>query len=376
MENSIVKLDAKAYGLEENKAKEIESVFIPMIDKMKTLEVEYNELKTKEVNDEVCKQAKALRQKYVKVRTGTAAIHKEVKAFYLSGSRFVDAWKNTQLYASQGIEKNLEQIEKHFEVLEKEKKQKLEDERRTELSKYQELDIALKLSDMSDEVWKMFLSGAIKYHEDKIEAEKKAEILRQEQLKKKAEEKEKQRLEQERIIKENEKLKYEAEEKEKSRQVEKKEQQEKLDAEKKERERLETELKAKLKAEQDRREAEHKEMLDRERKEIESIQAKLAAKEKAEQDRLEVIKKEQEAKEAEEKRIKESKRYVEYKDYLHKSKESNNELLSELELVMSEEAEAKFSYSNYEVELDMLLDTETGKTKIIKVNGRKLMEEI
>lgn len=277
MENELVKLDAKEYGLQENKAKEIELAFMPMLNKMKELEIEYNKIIDEQITQETSTRAKDLRLKYVKVRTRTASIHKEAKSFYLAGSRFVDAWKNTQLYASQGLEKKLEEIEKHFEEIEKQKKHELEINRRNQLSKYQDLDIALRLSDMSCNTWNIFLAGAELNYKNKIEAEKQAELLRQEKLREIEEEKKKKLSEQAQIRLENEKLKNEAEEKEKELQAERKIQQEKL---------------------------------DRERKKIESIQSKIKAKQKAEKEELE-------KKELEEKKLKaepdkqQLKRYIE-----------------------------------------------------------------
>ena len=99
--NSIVKINPADYGLTETKAKEIEAMFKPMLQKMVELEEEYNEVVKLEINKDTCTKAKELRLKYVKVRTGTASIHKELKAFYLNGGRFVDGWKNAQLFASQ-----------------------------------------------------------------------------------------------------------------------------------------------------------------------------------------------------------------------------------------------------------------------------------
>jgi len=51
------------------------------------------------------------------------------------------------------------------------------------------------------------------------------------------------------------------------------------------------------------------------------------------------------------------------KMYLHSSKDSNWDTARELGL--SKKAEAEFMYALYEVELDVELDTETGKTKIL-----------
>ena len=206
-EGALVKIDAKEYGLEEVKAKEIESVFVPMINKMKELEDEYNEVIKKDICKELCSEAKALRLKYVKVRTGTALIHKEAKAFYLAGGRFVDGWKNAQLYASSGMENRLKQIEDHYVNIEKERIAKLQDERTVALSKFEVETEGMDLGSMKDDVWDNFLLGHKASYTARIDAEKKAEADRIQKEKEEAEAREKQRLE-------NEKLKAEAEKRE------------------------------------------------------------------------------------------------------------------------------------------------------------------
>lgn len=97
---NIIKVDPKEYGLEAKEEKQVQEVFVPMLEKLVELEDEYNEVVSQEMTPELTKQAKKLRLKFVKVRTDTAKIHKQAKAYYLAGGRFVDGWKNAQLQAS------------------------------------------------------------------------------------------------------------------------------------------------------------------------------------------------------------------------------------------------------------------------------------
>jgi len=175
--NELIKIDPKEFGLEESKASEIESAFKPMLEKMTELEEEYNQVIKLSVSKETCDKAKSLRLKYVKIRTGTATIHKDMKAFYLAGGRFLDGWKNAQLFASNGIEDKLMDIEKHYENIELERISKLQEKRATELSKYvNENDmLPANLGEMSDEIWNNYLTGTKTNYETKIAAEKKAE---------------------------------------------------------------------------------------------------------------------------------------------------------------------------------------------------------
>lgn len=173
--SELVKINAKDYGLEESKAKEISDMFQPMLKSMVELEKEYNGLIKNPVTKELCLEAKTLRLKFVKIRTGTAEIHRKLKAFYLLGGRFVDGWKNAQLMASDGIESKLMSIEKHFENLETERITKLQEKRAKELEKYEVDFVPDNLGEMQNEVWGNYLSGVKLNYQAKIDAEKKAE---------------------------------------------------------------------------------------------------------------------------------------------------------------------------------------------------------
>ena len=200
MIKELVVIDHKEYGLEERKALDISAMFKPMLDKMVELEEEFNTVQKLDISPETCKAAKDLRLKYVKVRTGTAAIHKDLKQFYLQGGRFVDGWKNAQLMASQGIEEKLKAIEEHYERIEAERITVLHEERLSELMKYDVEAFPENLGAMEEEVWINYLTGTKVAFEKKKEAEEQAEKDRIEREKAEAEE-------QERVRKENEKLK-------------------------------------------------------------------------------------------------------------------------------------------------------------------------
>lgn len=279
----IVKIDPKEFGLEEIKAQQIAEQFKPMLDKMVELEKEFNEVIQKPITKETCKEAKELRLKYVKVRTGTAEIHKQQKAFYLAGGRFVDGWKNAQLFASQGIEEKLEAIEKHYENLERQRIEELKQQRIALLAPYAVENVdALGLGIMSEDVWNNFLTGTKANHEAKLAAEKKAEEERIAREKAEAEEREK-------IRQENERLKSEAEERERILQAERenaeKERKALEEAQRKEREaaeRILSEEKKKAESEAKRIREEQEAKLAAERAEREKLEAELKAKQEAE----------------------------------------------------------------------------------------------
>lgn len=206
--SNLVEINHEEFGIEESKAKQIAEQFKPMLDKMQELELEFNEVSKLDIEDPVTsKKAKELRLKYVKVRTGTAEIHKTQKAFYLQAGRFVDGWKNAQLFASQGIEDKLESIEKYQGNKEIERINNIQLERINIIKPYVENTDNLVLSGMDDEVWEAYLTTKKNQYNDKIEAERVAEENRLAEIKRQEEEREAQRLE-------NIRLKKEAEERE------------------------------------------------------------------------------------------------------------------------------------------------------------------
>lgn len=170
----LIEVKASDYGLEESKAKQISEMFKPMLDKMVELEEEYNEVIALEINPETCKKARELRLRYVKTRTNTGKIHKELKSFYLQGGKFVDGWKNAQLMASQGNEEKLKAIEEHFERIEKEKKNKLSEERKKEVLPFveDESTVPNNLGEMIAEVWEAYRFGVEKAYNRRKEEEK------------------------------------------------------------------------------------------------------------------------------------------------------------------------------------------------------------
>ena len=213
MKNELVVLKAADYGLEETKAQEIQATFMPMLEKMTELEKEYNLIIQKDINEELCTEAKTLRLKYVKVRTGTADIHRKLKDFYLKGGRFVDGWKNAQIMASEGMESRLKEIENHYENIEKERITKLQEMRTEKLHKYEPDMNVPNLGEMKEDVWNNYIGGVKMQLNARIRAEKKAE---KDRIKKEQAE----IAERTRIREENAKLKIEAEKREKQARIE------------------------------------------------------------------------------------------------------------------------------------------------------------
>ncbi len=272
-------------SLEDSKADQIKAVFKPMVTMLEGFESDYNALvleSEKGIDEELTKKAKRLRLDIRKVRTSAESARKQQKEQYLRAGKAIDGVSNILKWAVQEKEENLEKIEKHFEIQEQQRLEKLQSDRAEKLSAYVEDAHERDLSKFADDEFEALLLMKKQQQEERIAAEKKAE---EERIAKEKAEKE----EQERIKKENEKLRKEAEEARRLAKIEedkrRKEQealQAKQEAERKQREAKERKEKeayeAKLKAEREAREK-----LEREEKaKREKLEAELKAKEEAE----------------------------------------------------------------------------------------------
>lgn len=174
MENNLIKIDPKEYGLDENKVSTIEQAFMPMITEREGLSVIYGQLLTCDITPETSKKAGELRRKLVKVRTGISDIHKTQKQFFLAAGRFVDAWKNKETEPVEQMEQRLAEIETHFEKLEALRIKNLELERVAIVIQFTDFP-ASGLGLMANEVFDAYLTGIKVAYNAKIEAEKQAE---------------------------------------------------------------------------------------------------------------------------------------------------------------------------------------------------------
>lgn len=168
--------------LNPSKAKMIEGVFAPFAAQLAGFEDEYLDiLATKEVNGitpALTKIAKNLRNRLVKVRTGADKARKAQKAEFLQAGKAIDGVANIVKWAVSDKENVLAEIEKHFENLEKERLQALQEERVEAISKYIEDAGERNLSSMEADVWESYFSTKKSAYEDRIAAEAKAEHLR------------------------------------------------------------------------------------------------------------------------------------------------------------------------------------------------------
>jgi hypothetical protein len=271
----LILIDSEKYGIEQTKATELVGNLPQILSERAELVPQFNDIIKLDINDPAtAKKAAELRKLIKNNRTkGIEVWHKTTKDYFLKGGQFVDAIKRKEIAENERMEEALEQIEKHQENLEKERIAKLQREREGLLLAYEVENLStLNLGNMNDDVFDSFLSASKQKFNDKKEAERKAEEERLAREKAELEERE-------RIKVENERLKKEAEQKEKELAEERKAAEEKLriEREKAEQERMEREL---LLAKE---RAENEKKLKEEREQKEKIERELAEKKAAEE---------------------------------------------------------------------------------------------
>lgn len=303
MENQLVLVDPKEYGLEEKKALELTSGLTTILTERETLKNAYIDVIDLEINEDNLGIFKELRLKIRDNRTkGIEKWHKVTKDFFLSGGRFIDSIKNKESLENERMETALLEKEKHFENLEKARLKAIHEERVGKLLPFNYEIGNVDFSAMDENMFNAIFFGAETNHKNKLEAERLAEEQRLKALRIEAEEKEKQRLE---LIE----LKKQNEIKEKQLELER------IEAKK------QAEIIAKQKAESDKLAAELKAKADAELKEKQRIEAENKSK-------LEAAKKLEKANESEQlKSFLESFPTIEIPKHLHQN-EIANDILS------------------------------------------------
>jgi hypothetical protein len=178
MQNQLIPAPEQ-FGISTQKAAEIEAMFTPLLKEVSALEEEYNRIINADFSDkQVQKVARDLRLLYKNKRNEVTKLHKELKAFYLAGGRFVDGWRNSFLMAIGDNEKQLKQIEDYERVIKEREIKRLQEERSDIISEYTDV-IPHTLGEMSLDQFNIYLTGLKAMHEKEIERQKK-DNLRQE----------------------------------------------------------------------------------------------------------------------------------------------------------------------------------------------------
>lgn len=255
--------NVELFGIEPAKAKEMVGGLDSTLADREVLKNAYIDVIELDITSENLAIFKELRLKLVKNRTSIETWHKNNKAFYLAGGRFVDAIKNKEIEVNKEMESKLLEGEKFFENQEKEKARLLNEERIEKLKPYIEDVSGLNFSEFDDESFDDYVLGKKTRFENEAKAKKESEA--------KAESERLAEIERQKAIEiENAKLKAEAEVKEKAleKEREKAEAERKIEADKQKaiQDKKDAEI-AKLKAE---KEKEAKELIakDKEAKEL------------------------------------------------------------------------------------------------------------
>ena len=183
MENQTFKLvvNPKEFGIEEKDANGLLGNLPQIKAERSILEVQYSEIIKLDLDDpETSKKARSLRLLIKDNRTkGVLVWHKTTKEFFLKGGQFIDAIKNKEVAENERMEEMLEKIEKHAEIQEQKRQKELSDKRISEIEIYQEfVPFGLNFGTMPEEEFQKVFNGAKLQYEAKIEAEKKAELVR------------------------------------------------------------------------------------------------------------------------------------------------------------------------------------------------------
>ena len=212
MKHEIVKIESPELEiLEKSRADQIRTTFEPMVKMLEEFESQYVDIiseSEKEITKELTLKAKRVRLDIGKVRIETGKLKDKQKEYIKLEDKAIMGVHNILVWAVKEKEDKLKGIEDFFEIQEQKKLQALQSERAEKLSNYVDDAHERNLSGMDEDVWKAYFESKKKEYEDRIAAEKKAEEDRIAKEKTEAEEREKIKIE-------NERLKKEAEAKEK-----------------------------------------------------------------------------------------------------------------------------------------------------------------
>lgn len=182
MKNEIMKLDTpELQVIEKSKAEKIKATFEPMAKMLLEFEKAFKEVTLeaeKEITKDVTIKAKRLRIDIGKVRTNTEKVRIAEKEEYLRAGKAIDGVSNILKWAVIDKENELKEIENHFEIQEQKRLEKLQTERVGKLLKYVEDAEDRNLSGMDKDVWQAYFTTKKKEYDDRIVAEKQAEIDR------------------------------------------------------------------------------------------------------------------------------------------------------------------------------------------------------
>ena len=167
--------NVELFGIEPAKAKEMVGGLDSTLADREVLKNAYIDVIELDITSENLATFKELRLKLVKNRTSIETWHKNNKAFYLAGGRFVDAIKNKEIEVNKEMESKLLEGEKFFENQEKEKARLLNEERIEKVRPYVEDITGLDFTPMNDEDFDDYVLGKKTRFENEAKTKKEAE---------------------------------------------------------------------------------------------------------------------------------------------------------------------------------------------------------
>lgn len=277
-------INPEKYGLTDETAKTITKDLPQILNEREILAKQYNAVIQMDINEpETLKLASELRKQIKNNRTkGIENWHKVNKEYFLKAGQFLDAIKRKEVFENERMEDALEQIEKHFENLEKKRIEDLHLSRLELIKPYTEDTTATNFGTMEQDVFDAYLSAKKQAYETKLEQQRLAELERIEKERLEAERLEAQRIENEKLKAERERLEQEAKKREAEMEAQRKEAEEKARIEKEKADKILAEQKAAAESERKRIEAENEAKLKSERIERERLESELKAKKDAE----------------------------------------------------------------------------------------------
>lgn len=168
-------------ALDNSKADKIIATFEPMAKMLKTFESKCNEVFDESENGvtkELSLKAKRIRLDIGKVRIETGKLKDKQKEYIKLEDRAIMGVHNILVWSVKEKEDRLKEIENHFEIQEKKCLEALQSERAEKLSQYVEDAHERNLSGMEEDVWEAYFQSKKQEHEERLEAEHKAEADR------------------------------------------------------------------------------------------------------------------------------------------------------------------------------------------------------
>jgi hypothetical protein len=176
--SDLILAEAKEFNIEPSQAQELLANLPQIKSERDLLEAQFSEVIKMDIDlADTAKAARELRIMIQKNRTqGILLWHKNAKEFFLRGGQFVDAIKRKEVAINERMESDLELIEKHAEIKEAERKEKLRIERTEQCLEFMEfIPSSINLGFISDEEFAKVLNGARLQMNAKKEAEAKEE---------------------------------------------------------------------------------------------------------------------------------------------------------------------------------------------------------